>query len=224
MLADPSPLPPLGYYGSDITWYGQINKPTRVGKGSAIAIDHISKLHSRLPVQYSHLKNISHFPIDVALRADEPIHQNEKVRNIHKRIYDKKAIESFKQSLRENIWKDLKRCEDLNEAYKTFFETFISVYDNFFPKVNVRIKTKSIHSPWITKGIARSSKRKQKLYEKYLKRRTSESEAAWRSYKNLFESIKRRSKQNYYSENLLRFKYNYKKTWAVWKKLLGKWH
>ena len=46
---------------------------------------------------------------------------------------------------------------------------FISVYENFFPNVEVRIKTKSLHSPWIAKGIAKSSKRKQKLYEKYLK-------------------------------------------------------
>ena len=39
-----------------------------------------------------------------------------------------------------------------------------------FPKVKVRIKSKSPHSPWITKRIAKSSKRKQKLYEKYLKK------------------------------------------------------
>ena len=67
------------------------------------------------------------------------------------------------------------------------------------------------HSPWITKGIAKSSKRKQKLLEKYLKRRTNYTETAYKLYKNLFESIKRRAKQNYYSEKLLRFKYNSKK-------------
>ena len=65
-----------------------------------------------------------------------------------------------------------------------------------FPKVKVRIKSKSPHSPWITKRIAKSSKRKQKLYEKYQKRRATETETAYKSYKNLFESIKRRSKQS----------------------------
>ena len=39
-----------------------------------------------------------------------------------------------------------------------------------FSLIKVRIKTKSLHSPWITKGIANSSKWKQKLYEKYMKR------------------------------------------------------
>ena len=70
---------------------------------------------------------------------------------------------------------------------------------------------KSLCSPWITKGIAKSSKTKQKLYKKYLKRRTNETETACELYKNLFESIKRRSEQNYYSEKLLRFKNDPKK-------------
>ena len=85
------------------------------------------------------------------------------------------------------------------------------VYDNFFLKVKIQIKIKSLHSPWITKGIAKSSKRKQKRYEKYLKRRTNDTETAYKLYKNLFESIKWRAKQNYYSEKLLRLKYNLKK-------------
>ena len=70
---------------------------------------------------------------------------------------------------------------------------------------------KSLCSPWITKGIAKSSKTKQKLYKKYLKRRTNETETAYKLYKNLFESIRRRSEQNYYSEKLLRFKNDPKK-------------
>ena len=107
-----------------------------------------------------------------------------------------------------NNFEKLAGPNEHNEAYKHFFETFISVSDNFFSKVKVWIKTKSLHSPWITKGITRSSKRKQKLYEKYLKRRINETETAYKLYKNLFESIKQRSKQNYFSEKLLRFKYN----------------
>ena len=119
---------------------------------------------------------------------------------MYKPNYDEKAIESFKQRHREIDWVKLKKCEDPNEACKHFFEKFISVYDNFFSKVKVRIKTKSLHSPWIRKGIAKSYKRKQKFDEKYLKRRTNETETAYRLYKNLFESIKRRYKQLLFRE------------------------
>ena len=138
------------------------------------------------------------------MRTDQSFHQNQKMQNVHKCNYDEKAIESFKQPLEER-----KKCEALNEAYKHLFETFISLYDYFFPKVKVRIKTKSLHNPWIRKRIAKFSEKKQKLYEQYLKRRTNETETACKLYKNLFESIKRKSKQNYYSEKLFRFKYNF---------------
>ena len=40
-----------------------------------------------------------------------------------------------------------------------FFETFILVYDNFLPKVKVRIKAKSLNSPWTTKGTLSLLKR-----------------------------------------------------------------
>ena len=59
------------------------------------------------------------------------------------------------------------------------------------------------------KKIAKSSKRKQKFYEKYLKKRINDTKTTYKLYKNLFECITWRSKQNCYSEKL--FKYNFKK-------------
>ena len=43
------------------------------------------------------------------------------------------------------------------------FLMFNSIYDIYFPKVLVRLKTKHIQNPWVTKRIAESSKRKQNL-------------------------------------------------------------
>ena len=43
-------------------------------------------------------------------------------------------------------------------------------------KGKVKVKFKSNQSPWITKAIAKSSKKKQRLYEKFLKDRTTENE------------------------------------------------
>ena len=85
--------------------------------------------------------------------------------------------------------------------------------------MEVKVKFKSYQSPWITKGIAKSSKKKQKLYEKFLKNRTPKNEETYETYKNLFETIKRRSKKKFYSE---KFKGDAKKTWSVMKEILGK--
>ena len=52
----------------------------------------------------------------------------------------------------------------------------------------------------ITRGIKKSSKRRQKLYVKFLKNRNSKNELEYRDYKKLFESIKKRAKNNYFLE------------------------
>ena len=86
------------------------------------------------------------------------------------------------------------------------------IYDIYFPRVLVRLKTKHIQTPWITKRIVQSSKRKQKLNEIFLKHRTRETELAYKSYKNLFESLKKKAKKKYYSEKITRYKNDAKKT------------
>ena len=73
----------------------------------------------------------------------------------------------------------------------------------YFPKVLVRLKTKHIHSPWITKRIAKSSKTTQRLYEKLLKYQTRETELAYKSPKNLFESLKKKAKKKNYLKKYL---------------------
>ena len=79
----------------------------------------------------------------------------------------------------------------------------------------MKIKTKDLESPWITKEIKKSSKKKQSLYSKLKKRE-------YQDYKKLFESIKKRSKKLYFSKLILKYKNNIKKTWHVIKEAIGK--
>ena len=103
---------------------------------------------------------------------------------------------SFDHGLLSVNWDEIKNCDDPNEAYKKFFNLFYSIYDIYFLKVLVRLKTKHTQSPWIRKGIAKSSKRKQKLYEKFSKHRTRKTELAYKSYKNLFETLRKKLRKN----------------------------
>ena len=56
-------------------------------------------------------------------------------------------------------------------------------------------------NPWVTKGIAKSSKKKQRLYEKYFKKSIPENEKIYKNYKSIFESIKKKSKRLYILKN-----------------------
>ena len=92
----------------------------------------------------------------------------------------------------------------------------------FSLKKKIKIKIKDIESPWITAGIKKSSKRTQRLYEKFLKHRNEKSEEIYKNYKRLFEVVKKNSKRLYYSNLIIKYKNNIKKTWSLIKEAIGK--
>ena len=94
------------------------------------------------------------------------------------------------------------------------------MYEECFPKFKIRLTQRKNLSLWITKGIKKSSKGKQKLYEKFLKKQNVFIETAYKVYKTLFETIKRKSKKNHYSQKVLQFKYDTKKRWTVMKEII----
>ena len=57
---------------------------------------------------------------------------------------------------------------------------FSELYDAAFPETKIEIKTKNLLSPWLTKGLRKSSKRKKKLYGKFLKKRNLANEMAYK--------------------------------------------
>ena len=46
-----------------------------------------------------------------------------------------------------------------------------------FPLTEIEIKPKNLKTPWFSKGLKKSSKTKQRLYIKFLKNKSAESEA-----------------------------------------------
>ena len=63
-----------------------------------------------------------------------------------------------------------------NKSYVTFIKTIKS-----------KIKSNKKANPWITKEIVKSSERKQKLYEKYLKNRSIQNEKLYKVYENFLK-------------------------------------
>ena len=77
-------------------------------------------------------------------------------------------------------------------------------------------------TPWFSKGLKKSSKTKQRLYIKFLKNKSAESEEKYKNYKNLFEKLKIKAKKNYYDSFLNKCKYDTKQTWKVMREITGK--
>ena len=123
---------------------------------------------------------------------------------MYKRIINESSKATFKRRLRET-WDAVKGLGNPNESYVKLIETITQIYDDCFPKIKFKIKSNNKANPWITKGIVKSSKRKQELYEKFLKNRCIRNEKIHKHYRKLFETITMKSKRRYYSEKLLQF-------------------
>ena len=96
----------------------------------------------------------------------------------------------------------------------------MSLYDEYFP-IKI-IKTKDIQSPWITTGIKKSLKHKQRLYEKFLKTRCKKAENEYKNYKTLLEQIKKLSARLNFSKLNIKYKNKIKMTWSVIKEAIDK--
>ena len=114
-----------------------------------------------------------------------------------------------------------KEIDNLNEAYSKFLYDFFSIYEEAFPRLEIEIKQKNLISAWITEGIMKSSKQKQNLCNKFYKSRTKENEVIYKFYKNLFETVKKKSKRTCCSELFAKYKNDIKNTWKIINKTIS---
>ena len=117
-------------------------------------------------------------------------------------------------------WRNLYSISNSKDAYEYFLKVFSGTCDLAFPLKTISIKRKTLQNLCVTKGLLKSSKRKQKLYEKFLKKRTSRNESIYKAYKSLFESLKKKSKKNYYTRRLENYQNDIKKSWDVIKEII----
>ena len=106
-----------------------------------------------------------------------------------KRVFSKRNITSFKEQLSLLHWKHTDFNGTVNEIYDTFLKTLTDIYDANFPMREYILKDKDIKSPWICKGLKKSTKTKQRLYIKFLKK--VEDESNYKNYKSLLEKLKK---------------------------------
>ena len=154
-----------------------INKPTGVSRNNAAIIDHINTNHFLNNDMHSGIiaADISgQFPIFLNSKglmldsSNEPIH-------ITKREINDKYIAYFQTLLSINDWKHVLNEDSPNNAYNEFARTFLGLYNEEFSKRKIKIKQKRFNSPWMAKGLVKSSKNKEILYENFLKNRNPEN-------------------------------------------------
>ena len=87
-----------------------------------------------------------------------------------KRIINADSIQEFRDNLSEVNLENLYSISNPNDSYEYFLKVFSGIYDLAFPLKTILVK-KTLQNPWMTEGLLKLSKRKQKLYEKFLKKK-----------------------------------------------------
>jgi hypothetical protein len=93
-------------------------------------------------------------------------------------------LNKFKEKLTAVICLEREGFHDLNQSYQTFHSKFTQIYNTNFPIKQIKQKHHLANKPWLSKGILKSIKRKNKLYKQYLCNPAPEIESYYKRYKN----------------------------------------
>ena len=196
------------------------NRPIRITKTSETAIDHIlTNTILELEIQSGIISNDTsdYFGIFCVLKTDLKRKTNNGY--ILRRDISESNVKKFKELMNTVDWNLITQTLTPNDPYCIFIEKFIKIYDQAFPLQKIRTKGKS---PWITKGSRKSSRKKQGLYETFLKHKTTKTLETYKNYKNFSKKFFKSFKKHYYQNKLEKCKNNHKTTWKTMKKINGK--
>ena len=96
---------------------------------------------------------------------------------------------------------------DANIAYDEFWNTFSSLYDIYLPVIKIKIN-KNIHkvNGFMTRGLLISRCTKNTLHKRYLIDPSAINKSAFTNYRNIYNSLIRLSKKEYFADNLTKNK------------------
>ena len=188
---------------SSYAFYPCINIPTRVTPVSSTLIDNI------FTNTLEENKNSGVFTYDVSdhlpifLISSQLILNNLNKGNTNKlRKENTQTVMALNEDLANEEWNDILVEKDVNKAYEHFINKFIYYYNKNIPLVKNKQNNNKIKHPWITRGIVRSIKTRNKLYKSYICNPSEHSLKKYKQYRNKLTDIIRTSKKTYYSQKI----------------------
>ena len=110
---------------------------------------------------------------------------------------------------------------DPNIAYKELSDAYTDGI-NLFSKSVLYKRRKTPLKPWITPSILCSINRKTNLYKKFIQKKTTQAENAYKQYRNILTLVLRDAKRLYYRSLFQEHKNDGKKTWENLKEIINK--
>src|SRR6218665_3900001 len=201
-----------------------INFPTRVTDSTANLIDNILTNFSQEIINPSVIVGdfSDHFPILVWFGNAVPLTKQDFGETF--RMVNEQSLGHFTAALNNENW-DCARTVitkgNAIAAYDEFIKTFTDLYNKSFPLMNKLKGKDSLKHPWMTKGLLKSSRIKNKTYVEYKKHPTDWNRLKYVQYRNIFKKVKKRAEKTYYENEFLKYTNDTKNTWKTIKTLIS---
>ena len=191
-----------------------INKPTRIGTSSRTLLDHIYTNSTRRSINGIAKADISdHLPTFIIVQDTKMTFKA--TNKFYVRDMKNFSLESFCLDLSnklENFAID-ESCS-LHNSVENFIELFSDVVNSHAPRrVASKKEMKLKQKPWMTKGLLKSIKLKNKMYKQFLKKQDLIQYSEYKKYRNILNHVIDYAKQNYYKSTLTEERHNVRKTY-----------
>jgi hypothetical protein len=163
-----------------------------------------------------------HFPNFVSLKGRR--FQNS-TRSINKktRQFKPNNIRGFKNELTSVNWDFVINNDNPETSYSKFIDKTTELLDIHCPLKSIKVsKRKLARKPWITRGIIKSIRTKDKLYKKFLTKPTNDNKVKHNKYRNILNNLLRAAKKTYITQQIESNQFNMKDTWKTLNNLLGR--
>ena len=132
-------------------------------------------------------------------------------------------IFNIAKDMKKQNWNELQNM-NVDDAFSYFAQQLQEKIDKHAPEKLIQVPAKQIiRTPWITTALLNSSRHLDKLHKKQLHKPKLEAQhIKYIEFKNLFNKLKRKSKKQYYTDLLNKFKTDTRKTWKILNTIIRK--
>ena len=212
----------------------RITLPTKINRKSCTLIDHIftriknEKITSNACIYVSKISD--HLPVFISLQ-----HESSRWKNCPKyRYFRDTSTENYKKYLKnvadkiEKTYFDTSLSSNPNDSYDRLEEILTVTYNETFPFKKVKItKYSTKHSPWITQGLLNSIRKRDILYRRLIKTKSTspsyeKKENDLKAHSTILKKLLRKTKRDYYTNEFTKFASDCKNTWKLINEIAGR--
>jgi hypothetical protein len=191
------------------------HKASRINPTSYSLIDHIMTNNVTNDITSgSIICDISdHFP--VLFSCKQIVNQKRDNSNLFRAFTYANKV-SFRDDLRNVRWHHVLSSQNVDTAVDNFLDTFLTLFDLHFP---LRKKSSNRNyvkiNDFMTSALLVSRRRKNHLFKMEIANPSHFNVNSYRTYRNIYNAVIRKSKKMYYEDILHRFKSKPKKLWET---------